>query len=79
MLGPFLTADAHHIEEGGSIASEGSGEYFLVQGRVTDREGNGIAGAEIVRPHILSMRHLVDITWRLQETWETDADGFYDV
>ena len=49
VLGPFLTADAHHIEEGGSIASEGSGEYFLVQGQVTDRNGKGIAGAEIVR------------------------------
>jgi len=59
VLGPFLTEDAAHVEKGDTIASEGSGEYFLVEGRVLSTEGKPVPGAEI-------------------ETWETDADGYYD-
>jgi protocatechuate 3,4-dioxygenase beta subunit len=44
---------------GGSIASEGKGDYMYVQGRVLDIRGRPIAGAKI-------------------ETWEADANGFYD-
>jgi len=35
------------VEFGGSIASEGKGDYMYVEGRVTDTQGNGIANAVI--------------------------------
>ncbi|KAG6377344.1 Intradiol ring-cleavage dioxygenase [Boletus reticuloceps] len=47
VLGPFFTEDAEDIEHGGSIASEGKGEYMYVEGRVLTTEGEPIAGAVI--------------------------------
>uniref|UniRef100_A0A8H7XPZ6 Intradiol ring-cleavage dioxygenase n=1 Tax=Psilocybe cubensis TaxID=181762 RepID=A0A8H7XPZ6_PSICU len=47
VLGPFFTEDAHDIEHGGSIASEGKGDYMYVEGRVLDFRGNPIPNAVI--------------------------------
>jgi len=46
-LGPFYTDDAEDVEFGGSIASEGKGEYMYVEGRVLTTEGEPIADAVI--------------------------------
>ncbi|KAK0203165.1 intradiol ring-cleavage dioxygenase [Desarmillaria ectypa] len=45
VLGPFHTEDAKDLENGGTIASEGKGDYMFVTGKVVDTKGNPIAGA----------------------------------
>lgn len=45
VLGPFFTEDAHDVQMGGSIASEGKGEYMIVEGKILTTEGRPIAGA----------------------------------
>jgi len=47
VLGPFYTDDAREVNNGDSIASEGKGDYLVVEGRVMDTKGNPIAGAVI--------------------------------
>lgn len=47
VLGPFFTEDAHDLEKGDSIASEGKGDYMFVEGLVTDIRGNPIPNAVI--------------------------------
>ncbi|KIL65500.1 hypothetical protein M378DRAFT_105177 [Amanita muscaria Koide BX008] len=47
ILGPFYTEDAHDVQSGDSIASEGKGDYLFVEGRVLDLDGNPIPGAVI--------------------------------
>ncbi|KAG8216941.1 Intradiol ring-cleavage dioxygenase [Butyriboletus roseoflavus] len=47
VLGPFFTDDAQDVELGGSIASEGKGEYMYVEGRVLTTEGEPITDAVI--------------------------------
>lgn len=47
LLGPFHTHDAVFHEAGSSICSEGKGEPLLIEGKLTDPEGNPIAGATI--------------------------------
>lgn len=47
VLGPFFTEDAHHLQNGDSIATEGKGEYMYVHGKVLDTKGNPIPGATI--------------------------------
>jgi protocatechuate 3,4-dioxygenase beta subunit len=47
VLGPFFTEDAHDLQLGDSIASEGKGDYMYVEGRVTDIQGKSVANAII--------------------------------
>ncbi|KAK4052892.1 hypothetical protein OIO90_004168 [Microbotryomycetes sp. JL221] len=49
VLGPFHTEDTqeHEVPNGGSIASEGKGEYMYVKGRVTDTQGKPVADCTI--------------------------------
>ncbi|KAF8957385.1 intradiol ring-cleavage dioxygenase [Flammula alnicola] len=47
VLGPFFTDDAHDVQLGDSIASEGKGDYMYVEGRVTDIQGKPIPNANI--------------------------------
>ncbi|KXN82765.1 Hydroxyquinol 1,2-dioxygenase [Leucoagaricus sp. SymC.cos] len=47
VLGPFFTADAHDIESGGTISSDGKGDYMYVYGKITDTKGNPIPNAII--------------------------------
>jgi len=47
VLGPFFTNDALDIEHGHSIASEGSGQYMYVEGRVISTDGTPVPGAII--------------------------------
>ncbi|KAG8924360.1 hypothetical protein FRC02_010484 [Tulasnella sp. 418] len=47
VLGPFFTEDAKDIPHGGSIASEGKGEYLFVEGRVLDTHGRPIPNARM--------------------------------
>jgi len=47
VLGPFFTDDAHDLEKGDSIASEGKGDYMFVEGLVTDTQGKPIPNAII--------------------------------
>jgi len=47
VLGPFYTDDAHEMEKGDSIASEGKGDYMFVEGLVTDLRGKPIPNAII--------------------------------
>ncbi|THH32636.1 hypothetical protein EUX98_g1565 [Antrodiella citrinella] len=47
VLGPFFTEDAPDVAQGDSIASEGSGEYMYVEGRVISTDGTPVAGAVI--------------------------------
>ncbi|CAK9439593.1 uncharacterized protein LODBEIA_P36930 [Lodderomyces beijingensis] len=47
LLGPFHTHDAEVKEQGGSICSDGKGEPLLIEGLLTDPEGNPLADADI--------------------------------
>jgi len=47
VLGPFFTEDAHDVENGESIASEGKGDYLWMEGRVLDTKGNPIPNAVV--------------------------------
>ncbi|KIJ40900.1 hypothetical protein M422DRAFT_60522 [Sphaerobolus stellatus SS14] len=47
VLGPFFTEDANDVPFGESIASEGKGEYMLVQGRILNTAGEPIPDATI--------------------------------
>lgn len=47
VLGPFFVEGAPLIENGGDIASGASGEPCWVEGRVTDTDGNSLAGARL--------------------------------
>ncbi|MFC9790352.1 dioxygenase [Rhodococcus sp. NPDC127528] len=47
VFGPFFVEDAPHIEHGGDIANSASGQPCWVEGRVTDIDGNPVAGARI--------------------------------
>jgi len=47
VLGPFFTEDAHDVQLGGSIASEGKGDYMYIEGRVVNLQGNPIPDAII--------------------------------
>jgi protocatechuate 3,4-dioxygenase beta subunit len=42
VLGPFHVEDSPEIPMGGSIASEGKGEYMYISGRVLDTRGQPI-------------------------------------
>jgi catechol 1,2-dioxygenase len=45
VLGPFHVADAPRYDNGANICLDGKGEPLLVMGRVTDTQGQPIAGA----------------------------------
>ncbi|KIK02734.1 hypothetical protein K443DRAFT_5879 [Laccaria amethystina LaAM-08-1] len=47
VLGPFFTTDAHDVQNGDSIASEGKGEYMFVEGSVLNTSGVPIPAAII--------------------------------
>lgn len=47
LLGPFHTHDAEEKEQGDSIVSEGKGEPLLIEGKLTDTNGDPIANATI--------------------------------
>lgn len=47
LLGPFHTHDAEEHVQGDSICSEGKGEPLLIEGRLTDLQGNPVEGASI--------------------------------
>jgi len=47
VLGPFFTEDAVDVPHGGSIASEGKGEYLFVQGKITNTRGDPIPNAKM--------------------------------
>jgi hydroxyquinol 1,2-dioxygenase len=47
ILGPFYVPNAPHYEPGGNISLDGKGEPLVVRGRVSDTQGNPIAGAKI--------------------------------
>lgn len=47
LLGPFHTHDAVEHEQESSICSPGKGEPLLIEGLLTDTEGNPIEGAKI--------------------------------
>lgn len=47
VLGPFYVAGAPHYENGTNICLDGKGEPLLVRGRVTDNNGNAVAGATV--------------------------------
>ncbi|EIN08539.1 aromatic compound dioxygenase [Punctularia strigosozonata HHB-11173 SS5] len=47
VLGPFFTEDAPDVELGGTIASEGKGQYMYVEGRVLNTKGEPIPDAVI--------------------------------
>ena len=47
VLGPFFTEDAPDVEQGGSIASEGKGDYMYVEGRVLSTDGTPVPDAVI--------------------------------
>ncbi|KAK6464689.1 Intradiol ring-cleavage dioxygenase [Scheffersomyces coipomensis] len=47
LLGPFHTHDAEEHEHGTSISSEGKGEPLLIEGLITDTNGNPLADTKI--------------------------------
>jgi len=47
VLGPFFTEDAPDVALGDSIASEGSGQYMYVEGRVLSTDGTPVSDAVI--------------------------------
>ncbi|MDQ1051227.1 dioxygenase [Streptomyces sp. V4I2] len=47
VLGPFFVQDSPEIELGGDIAGGATGEPAWVDGRVTDTDGNPVAGARV--------------------------------
>lgn len=47
VLGPFYVADAPRYENGANICLDGKGEPLLVRGKVTDTDGNPLAGVTV--------------------------------
>ncbi|KAJ3544543.1 hypothetical protein NM688_g5729 [Phlebia brevispora] len=47
VLGPFFTVDAPDVAMGDSIASEGSGDYMYVEGKITSTDGTPVSDAII--------------------------------
>ena len=47
VLGPFYVADAPRYVAGANISLDGKGEPLLVRGRVTDTDGNPLAGVTL--------------------------------
>ncbi|KAK6202757.1 Intradiol ring-cleavage dioxygenase [Scheffersomyces amazonensis] len=47
LLGPFHTHDAEVHDHGSSISSEGKGEPLLIEGKVTDPQGNPLEDVKI--------------------------------
>lgn len=47
VLGPFYVSGAPHYKNGANICLDGKGEPLLVKGRVTDNDGNPVAGATV--------------------------------
>ena len=47
VLGPFHIADAPRLQNGANISLDGKGEPMVVSGRVTDTDGEPIAGATL--------------------------------
>ncbi|WP_066552931.1 intradiol ring-cleavage dioxygenase [Croceicoccus bisphenolivorans] len=47
VLGPFYVSGVPHYANGANICLDGKGEPLLVRGKVTDNDGNPVAGASI--------------------------------
>ncbi|KAK6454409.1 6-chlorohydroxyquinol-1,2-dioxygenase [Scheffersomyces xylosifermentans] len=74
LLGPFHTHDAQDHENGTSICSEDKGEPLLIEGRLTDTQGNPIEGATIDLWHC-DKDGLYDTQYADRE--EADMRGIY--
>lgn len=81
LLGPFWRLNAPRVENGGSIVrSDTPGEPLLVTGRVVDRAGHAVAGAEVDIWHaspagLYENQDAGQADMNLRGKFTTDADG----
>jgi catechol 1,2-dioxygenase len=83
VLGPFHVSDAPRYEHGANICLDGKGEPLVVSGRVTDTDGNPIAGA-LLDVWQANDEGFYDVQQKgiqpdmnLRGVFTTDADGRY--
>ena len=83
VLGPFHIAGAPHLPNGANICLDGKGEPMLVKGRVTDLQGQPIAGA-LLDVWQANEDGFYDVQQKgiqpdmnLRGIFTTDADGTY--
>lgn len=83
VLGPFYVEGAPHYENGTNICLDHKGEPLVVRGRVTDNEGNPVAGA-IVDVWATNDDGFYDVQQKgiqpehnLRGVFTTDANGEY--
>ena len=81
LLGPFWRLDSPRVENGGSIIRSGTpGDPLIVHGRVVDRAGNPIAGAEVDIWHaspkgMYENQDAEQADFNLRGKFTTDAQG----
>jgi protocatechuate 3,4-dioxygenase beta subunit len=83
VLGPFHVPGAPRLENGANICLDGKGEPLIVRGRVTDTQGNPIAGA-LLDVWQANDEGFYDVQQKgvqpdmnLRGIFETDANGRY--
>lgn len=83
VLGPFYVPEAPRYPNGTNICLDGKGEPLLVRGRVTDLDGNPVAGA-LVDVWQTNDDGYYDVQqkdiqpdWNLRGVFTTDEDGSY--
>jgi len=83
VLGPFYVPQSPHYANGADIALDGKGEPVLVEGRVTDGEGNPVAGASIEvwqanEDGFYDVQQKgIQPEWNLRGQFTSEADGAY--
>lgn len=83
VLGPFHVSGAPRLGHGANISLDGKGEPLLVRGRVTDTQGQPIAGAtlDVWQANADGFYDVqqkgLQPDWNLRGVFETDSEGRY--
>ena len=84
VLGPFHRADAPRYDNGQSMSQDGKGEEVRILGRVTDSQGNPIAGATLdvwqtAANGLYEVQDAGQPDFNLRGLYTTDDIGAYEV
>jgi catechol 1,2-dioxygenase len=83
VLGPFYVPGAPRLQHGANISLDGKGEPLLVRGRITDTQGQPIAGATLDvwqgnEDGFYDVQQKgIQPEWNLRGVFETDGQGRY--